>query len=248
MELIDVRYSDAPVEDMKSYPFPRFIFSSSPDRGLDTLLQLFPEIRKVFPQATLHIFYGFDNWDASLRENTNGWRQSIEWRNSIVTDANRLQDEGMVVHYGSRSQAELAEAMKAADVWFYPTNFTETFCITALEAMMSDTVIVCTKLAGLIATVGDRGILIEGEGDQPAYTEEYRNRALSEVCAILRDDKRRTAMIEKAKAWAMEQTWTNRAKEWLAIFNIAPQTPAASYYDDVAKLKVIYDPAYYPAK
>lgn len=248
MDLIDVKYSDASVEDMKKAPFPRFIYSSSPDRGLDSLLQLFPHIRQVFPEATLHVFYGFNNWDASLRENANSWRQSIEWRNSIVADINRLQDEGAVVHYGSRSQAELAEAMKVADIWFYPTNFTETYCITALEAQLSETICVCTKLAGLIATVGDRGIMIEGEGNQPAYQAEYRERALAEVCAILRDEKRREAMLTRAKAWAQEQTWANRAKEWIDVFGVSPQAPAASYYEDVAKLKEIYDPAYYPAK
>lgn len=95
-------------------------------------------------------------------------------------------------------------------------------CITALEAQLSETIIVCSDLAGLKTTVADRGILISGEGDTPAYTEAYQKRALQEVFAILRDDERRKMMTAKAKEWAVQQTWANRAKEWLGIFGLMP--------------------------
>jgi hypothetical protein len=87
-------------------------------------------------------------------------------------------------------------------------------CITALEAQISKTAIVCTDLAALHTTVGDRGILIQGD----AYTKQYREQALKEVFAILKDEKRRTEMVERAFQWAKQQTWSMRAREMLDIF------------------------------
>lgn len=191
---------------------PKFIYSSSPDRGLDTLLQLWPFILNEFPGATLGIYYGFENLEKSIASSDDENRK--KWMNSIKKD---MEQKG-VTYYGRIGQDELAERFLEADIWLYVTRFTETYCITALEAQLSETVCICTNLAALEHTVGDRGILLEGD----AYTKEYREKALEETFAILRDDDRREALLKRAKAWAKTQTWKNRAKEWLHIFDIAP--------------------------
>ena len=195
---------------------PKFIYSSSPDRGLDTLLYLFPFIRAEFPGATLDVFYGFENWSKSIAQSGN--EQQRVWRDQILES---LEQPGVTLR-GKVDQQTLAKEMINADIWLYPTNFTETYCITALEAQLSGTVCICTDLAGLQATVGDRGILISGTGNAPAYTKEYRERALEAVFAILRDDERREALVKRGKQWATEQTWANRAREWTTHFGLTP--------------------------
>jgi len=45
----------------------RFIYASAPERGLDTLIDLFPLIRRRIPDAELHVFYGWDLADLHLR-------------------------------------------------------------------------------------------------------------------------------------------------------------------------------------
>ncbi len=44
----------------------RFIWCSSPDRGLEELLNLWPLLKKKLPDAQLRIFYGWDYFDSSL--------------------------------------------------------------------------------------------------------------------------------------------------------------------------------------
>lgn len=191
---------------------PKFIYSSSPDRGLDTLLQLWPFIRKEFPKAELDVFYGFENWKKSVLQSDD--EQQKKWMESIEHGLN----QSGVTNHGRIGQDELAQYWLDCDVWLYPTRFTETYCITALEAQLSETVCICTNLAALEHTVGNRGILIDGD----AYTQEYREKALAETFAILRDDTRRTTLVTRAKKWAEAQTWRNRAKEWLHIFGVTP--------------------------
>jgi len=107
---------------IQTCPFPRLIYSSSADRGLDTLLYLFQFIRKEFPQATLHILYGFENWNLAIDQRNNA--QEKRWRDQIIKD---MEQPG-VHYYGRVSQDVVAKMYQFADLWFYPTRFTETFC------------------------------------------------------------------------------------------------------------------------
>src|SRR6185369_7057219 len=59
---------------------------------------------------------------------------------------------GVVMH-GRVNQRELAEAMLGAGVWFYPTWFSETSCITAMEAQAAGLRCVCPRIAALAETV-----------------------------------------------------------------------------------------------
>ena len=62
---------------------------------------------------------------------------------------------GIVLH-GRVNQAELAEAMLSASVWFYPTWFSETSCITAMEAQAAGLICVCPPIAALAETTSVR--------------------------------------------------------------------------------------------
>ena len=66
--------------------------------------------------------------------------------------ASLAKAEGVVMH-GRVNQHELAEAMLGAGVWFYPTWFSETSCITAMEAQAAGLWCVCPPIAALEETV-----------------------------------------------------------------------------------------------
>jgi hypothetical protein len=174
------------------------------------LLAIFPHIHREFPQAELHIFYGFENWDKSIAQSNDAAMKAH--RESIYS----ALDQPGVFYHGRVGQQRLAEEFLRSDVWFYPTRFTETCCITALEAQMAGALCICSDLAALRTTVADRGILIQGD----AYAGAYRTQAFHEVCSILRDGERKRSLTTKARGWALEQTWANRAKQWAAIFNL----------------------------
>jgi len=56
--------------------------------------------------------------------------------------------------------------------------------------------------------------LIPGE----ANTKEYRERFLNELFSIWEDKSKLNALLDRAEAWARQQTWERRAKEWSDIF------------------------------
>lgn len=98
----------------------RMIYSSSPDRGLETLLDCLPRIKKEVPHAELHVFYGFYNW-----------LKFSEMRNDQATIARiktlqaRLNQTG-VVFRDRLGQRALAQEMLQAELCAFPTWF----CVT----------------------------------------------------------------------------------------------------------------------
>jgi GT2 family glycosyltransferase len=95
----------------------RLIYSSSPDRGLDVLFDVFQRIKKAVPQASLHVFYGFNNWEKMIR--TRGRPGEVQWMEAIK---NRLDDPG-VVYRGRIGQTQLAKEILRSELWAYPTHF-----------------------------------------------------------------------------------------------------------------------------
>jgi len=181
----------------------RFIYSSTPERGLETLLRLFPRIRAKLPGAELHVFYGFGFWDGTLRPRKQRWRDAI--RSAL--------DQPGVLWHGPVGQRRLAREMLASDVWLYPTHCMETYCITALEAQMAGVICICSDLAALRTTVGERGILL-GHPDSAGFEQ----RAVRETVALLRDRPRRRRMAAAARRWAAQQTWGALAETWIRWF------------------------------
>lgn len=149
--------------DVKRNPH-RAIYSSSPDRGLVTAVRAWPEVRMRVPDAELHCYYGFDNWERSLEL---GGENGIPWcSRAALAELKELiaTTEGVVMH-GRVNGNQLAEAMLGAGVWFYPTWFSETSCITAMEAQAAGLVCVCPPIAALAETVPSGGSRLVWSGE-----------------------------------------------------------------------------------
>lgn len=130
----------------------RAIYSSSPDRGLAAAVAAWPAVRAAIPDAELHCYYGFGNWEKSLElcSNIDHPQCGREALNQLKLAL--AKTSGVVLH-GRVNQRELAEAMLGAGVWFYPTWFSETSCITAMEAQAAGLICICPPIAALTETV-----------------------------------------------------------------------------------------------
>ena len=105
----------------------------------------------------------------------------------------------------------LSESWLSADIWFYPCIFEETFCLTALEAALTKTLAVTSDLAALTNTVGDRGIMIEGN----PMTETWVNKALNKLFEVMENENLKNSYIEKNYEWAKKMSWENQANKLL---------------------------------
>ena len=115
-----------------------------------------------------------------------------------------------IYYHGWVSKKTLAAAWMKADIWFYPCTFMETFCLTALEAAATKTLVITNNLAALQNTVGNRGVIIKGD----PMTEEWCEKALNKVFKIMdkNNDSLKTTLIQTNYEWAMDLSWENRSK------------------------------------
>ena len=154
------------------------VYSSSPDRGLAVLVDLWPRIRARVPDAELHVYYGFAGWRAGIER-----QPDMQHRYVIAHIESRmaeLADQGVVFH-GSVDQATLADEMLSAGVWCSPHWFDETSCIGAMEAQAAGLHIVTSDKAALSETVGQFGTLIEGDWLTPEYQDAFVDAVVSNM-------------------------------------------------------------------
>lgn len=188
------------------------VFSSSPNRGLDMLLHNFQIVRAQVPDAKLHVFYGFDTWETMARmQGAQDQLDAITRFRLLLPPVGSM--ENGVGNWGKRPQDEVAAAYLRAKVWPYLTGFTETSCITAMEAMAAGCVPVCSSLAALPETVGDRGFLFDN-GD-PTTSQRW----VEKVVELLRDEGVRGPVAAAGRAHALANlSWEKLAGDWSRMF------------------------------
>lgn len=219
------RFPDAarPFEERK----PRVIYSSSADRGLDVLLDMWPRVRERVPDAELHVFYGWDVFDkaAALTPGLLAFKQHV----LAQVEALGGEDGGVFMR-GRVGQDELRREMQEARVWGYPTAFLETSCISAMEAQAAGLAVVTSKLAALAETVGDRGRTIGWPADETEpYNRdaEYQDAFVDLVVAGLTSPGFWGALSALGRDGAAEFDWTARTEQWAALAPAPARKPRA---------------------
>lgn len=144
------------VRDPKS-----LIWASSPDRGMDTMIKIFKRAYEWDNELRLHIYYGFNNLDKGrqtsrvlalkkcLEENRN--HPGIQW-------------------HGRVDQMTLYEAWFKSGIWCYPTLFSETSCISCIDAQSCGAIPITNPLWALKENVR-HGIFIQGDVDDDALIQ-----------------------------------------------------------------------------
>jgi glycosyltransferase involved in cell wall biosynthesis len=197
--------------NLDRFPYPersrgnRLIYTSSANRGLGLLLELLPRIRQHVPDVELDIFYGFDVWKRAAAGNPAELEEIAQLESKVAAT------EGAHAR-GRASQQDLAKAWLKAKVWAYPTWFTETSCISAMEAQGSGCVPVTTALAALNETVAS-GILVE-----PPLDENYKNSFVNAVVKLLTDEPYRQKYVGAGREFAEGLSWDSLARDWEEMF------------------------------
>lgn len=129
---------------------PVIAYTSTPYRGLDLLLSVFPKIQQAIPNIKLKVF-------SSLKVYYYNEQADYAKFGELYSLCKKMPG---VEYMGSVTQAQLAEEMRSIALLAYPNTFAETSCIAALEAMASGCEIVSSKLAALPETTAGFAKLI----------------------------------------------------------------------------------------
>lgn len=184
----------------------RVVYTSSPDRGLDLLLELWPQVRKRVKGAELHFAYAPVYFEIAERDPVVGAHaQRIE----------QLSKQPGVKSLGSLSQPQVAELLRSSLVWCCPSYstpheipFHETSCIGAMEAQAAGCHVVASNWGALPETV-KVGSLIDAEPRSEAWTRCFVEAI---VRGLTNKDVQRDAQQKGPEAVA-EMGWAGVAEQ-----------------------------------
>jgi glycosyltransferase involved in cell wall biosynthesis len=189
----------------------RCAYSSTPFRGLETLLRMFPHMRQRIPTLRLDVFSSMKVY---------GW--SSEADQEAYGAVYKAADQPGVSRHGSVAQPQLMDSLSKCGLFLYPNTFAETSCIAAIEAQACGAVVITTARAALNETVenGKSGICLHGEPSSPAYQREF----VTTVTRLVQSPARLEELSNYARARAFRvYSWSTIAKEWMTIFEAMPR-------------------------
>lgn len=198
---------------------PWLLFSSSPDRGLDVLLELWPAIRDRAKKAGVKAPELHHTYAPVYHE----FRRSGAFPHLAAFHA-RLEElaeaagPGIVVHE-SMSQPELAKLFGKVAVWAYPSwhssgagPFPEISCISAMEAQAGGAIPVYLDYGALPETIGKgRPIPLMTAGEPKRLNTAWRERFVDEIVEVL------ASSPETGSRWRLENRERYPGEGWGAV-------------------------------
>lgn len=173
-------------------------YTSTPFRGLDVLLDVWPEVIAAHPAARLRVHSGMELY---------GVRPEKDPHAALYTRAAKLPG---VERPGPLGQRELAAALRGYGLLAYPNTFPETGCIAVMEALAAGTRVVTTALGALPETSRGHARLIDV---QRSYREHFARALIEEMSRFETEEAwaERWAQVEDMNR---THTWLRRAREW----------------------------------
>lgn len=177
-----------------------FIYTSCPTRGLDEALDVFDRMKSILPDATFHLCHPSYAEDAFF-----------EYEAGKIADIIAKHGEDCISMYGPLIQSDLYDLMSNCEYWLYPSDYNETFCITALE-MMAHRVLAVTCPAG---NVGN--LVTDHNGISIPYSEDRAQLVSDAFKAIIWHKQQPNvidAKLSEAQSLSQQYDWNNVVVDW----------------------------------
>ena len=177
----------------------RIVYASSYNRGLEQLLEMWPDIRKAVHDAELHTYYGWETYDAFMK-------QGFGKDNGFKAKMLKLMDQPGVTDHGRVGHKQLLREYAKASVFAYPCSYSgEINCIALTKA------IAC----GCVAVTNDFAVMDERNPYPTCSDAEFKDRLIATL-------KNPICSFDKEE-YIKENSWEAIAVDWskrLFIFGL----------------------------
>tara|TARA_R110001632_G_scaffold31710_1_gene82516 strand:- start:170 stop:1129 length:960 start_codon:yes stop_codon:yes gene_type:complete len=153
----------------------RFIYHTTPHRGLELLYPVFDALTKVHDNIHLDVFSSFSIY---------GWEQRDEPYRELFMN---LTDHPNITYHGAQPNSVVLDALLKSHVFLYPNIWQETSCIAMIEAIRSGVLCVHPNLGALSETTANSTIMYnynENKSDHANIAYAYAKQVLD----IQKDD------------------------------------------------------------
>lgn len=191
-----------PIDHSKKDP-NKFVFSSSPDRGLDRTMLVLDKVREKYPDIKLHVFYGVEHLD-------NYGLKDLR----VKLQAMFEERKDWVVYHGATQQDKLMEEFHTATYAVQPSDWIETSMISSMEQLCSGVYQIRRAVGGCVDTMrtaveSNMATLVESECITPLEYQRYVDATIKAM------DEKAYTRIDGWVANPMTYAWQLVAEEWL---------------------------------
>jgi glycosyltransferase involved in cell wall biosynthesis len=192
---------------LKSKEKIRLIYTSTPYRGLDVLLDAFEMLNRE--DIELHVY------SSNVIYGT-GYAKTIG--STFDHLFNRCRTMKNVVYKGWAMNKAIQLAVQQAHIHAYPSTFEETSCMAVMETGMAGCKIVTTNLGALPETCGPWATYVDYKygDDRKQLVKNYAEVLNKEIDNYWTN----THTLNEQSLWFNAQySWETRTPEWLNFFN-----------------------------
>lgn len=119
------------------------IYHTTPHRGLELLVPVFVELTQHFPNMHLDVYSSF---------NAYGWPERDKPFEEVFSIC---REHPQITYHGFQPNPVIREALTKAHIFAYPSIWTETSCIAAIEALAAGCDVVCPTRGALPETTAN---------------------------------------------------------------------------------------------
>lgn len=151
----------------------RFIYHTTPHRGLELLYPIFDALSKEYDNIHLDVYSSFKIY---------GWEQRDEPYKELFQ---KLKDHPKITYHGSKSNEEVIEALKKSHIFLFPSIWAETSCIAMIEAIRAGVLVIHPSYAALPETSAGATVMY----DYTEIAQDHANLAYSVAKNLLEAHK-----------------------------------------------------------
>lgn len=187
----------------------KFVFMSSPDRGLRAAMRICDMLLADMPDLELHTFYGRNNFEKYGRLEEGKELDQMILARPYVKD------------HGFTEQNKMYEICSDASVWPHCATWIETSCITAMEVLALGIYPVTRKFGGLMDTLKEaeskgQATLFEHGGLTPwEITDDTIKMYADEIRKVVQEKKWENVDYDLNK-----NSWQSVAQSWVGMMGL----------------------------
>ena len=206
------------------------VYASMPTRGLDRLIDLWPEVIAAVPDAKLYIYYGMQSARQLWRGTHHDVAALLARLDAAVTE---LVGTGSVVYRGRVGQDALTEDLLQLGVLAYPTAFSEVYMIAGARAAAAGMKLVTTDAAALPETLPDKTYMVKGAVEAEAWAKSGRAKFLKMLLRAITEPESRYDREGVAAKTLSAYSWAHVARRVADAFDAAERGDTAHFDSDV---------------
>lgn len=188
--------------------------TSSPDRCMDVLPELFKRVKEKVPQARLKWAYGFDIFDIMFA----GDPDKQKWKNDTL----KAMVEAGIENLGRLSQKACAKLYQEANILAYPTEFAEIDCISVKKAQACGAFPIATDFGALDESIYYPNLKVHSDKTNLTWSRPYKFTYGIEDKDAQEEWVQKVIMIlehpleenEKMKKWTEKFDYKLISKQW----------------------------------